>query len=90
LRQAFSLAIDRDAVNQIVYECTAVSGNHPFPPSSPWFDKDIPVPARDLDKAKALIKEAGFADHRLDDLHHLHGNGIVGDLQLDRHAVEAG
>ncbi|WSG74201.1 ABC transporter substrate-binding protein [Rhizobium beringeri] len=60
LRQAFSLAIDRDAVNQIVYEGTAVSGNQPFPPSSPWFDKDIPVPARDLDKAKTLIKEAGF------------------------------
>jgi peptide/nickel transport system substrate-binding protein len=60
LRQAFSLAIDREAVNQIVYEGTAVAGNQPFPPSSPWFDKDIPVPARDLDKAKALIKEAGF------------------------------
>ncbi|MGO8610258.1 ABC transporter substrate-binding protein, partial [Rhizobium johnstonii] len=44
LRQAFSLAIERDAVNQIVYEGTAVSGNKPFPPSSPWFDKDIPVP----------------------------------------------
>jgi peptide/nickel transport system substrate-binding protein len=60
LRQAFSLAIDREAVNQIVYEGTAVAGNQPFPPSSPWFDKDIPVPVRDLDKAKALIREAGF------------------------------
>ncbi|APO71710.1 dipeptide/oligopeptide ABC transporter substrate-binding protein (plasmid) [Rhizobium gallicum] len=60
LRQAFSLAIDREALNQIVYEGTAVGGNQPFPPNSPWFDKDIPVPARDLDKAKALVKEAGF------------------------------
>ena len=60
LRQAFSLAIDRDALMNIVYEGTAVAGNQPFPPNSPWFDKDIPVPARDLDKAKALIKEAGF------------------------------
>ena len=60
LRQAFSLAIDREAVNQIVYEGTAVAGNQPFPPSSPWFDKDIPVPVRDLDKAKALIRQAGF------------------------------
>ncbi|TCU15347.1 ABC transporter substrate-binding protein [Rhizobium sullae] len=60
LRQAFSLAIDRDALNQIVYEGTAVGGNQPFPPNSPWFNKDIPVPARDLDKAKALVKEAGF------------------------------
>lgn len=31
-----------------------------FAPNSPWFDKDIPVPARDVDKAKALVKEAGF------------------------------
>ncbi|SCW80659.1 peptide/nickel transport system substrate-binding protein [Rhizobium mongolense subsp. loessense] len=60
LRQAFSLAIDREALNQIVYEGTAVGGNQPFPPDSPWFDKDIPVPVRDLDKAKALVKEAGF------------------------------
>ncbi|APO78648.1 dipeptide/oligopeptide ABC transporter substrate-binding protein (plasmid) [Rhizobium etli 8C-3] len=60
LRQAFSLAIDREALNQIVYEGTAVGGNQPFPPKSPWFDKDIPVPVRDLDKAKALVKEAGF------------------------------
>lgn len=59
LRQAFSLAIDRDALNQIVFEGTAVGGNQPFPPNSPWFNKDIPVPARDLEKAKALMKEAG-------------------------------
>ena len=61
LRQAFSLAIDREAVNQVVYEGTSVAGNQPFPPNSPWYDKDIPVPARDVEKAKALMKEAGFA-----------------------------
>ncbi|MBP2549115.1 peptide/nickel transport system substrate-binding protein [Neorhizobium galegae] len=60
LRQAFSLAIDRDALNQIVYEGTAVGGNQPFPPNSPWFNKALPVPARDVDKAKALVKAAGF------------------------------
>lgn len=60
LRQAFSLAIDRDAAMQIVFEGTGVAGNQPFPPSSPWFDKNIPVAARDVDKAKALVKAAGF------------------------------
>ena len=59
LRQAFSLAIDREAVNQVVYEGTSVAGNQPYAPNSPWFDKDIPVPARDVEKAKALMKEAG-------------------------------
>jgi peptide/nickel transport system substrate-binding protein len=60
LRQAFSLAIDRDALNQIVYEGTAVGGHQPYPPTSPWFNKSLPVPARDVEKAKALVKEAGF------------------------------
>lgn len=60
LRQAFSLAMDREALMQIVFEGTAVAGNQPFPPSSVWFNKSVPVPARDVAKAKALIKEAGF------------------------------
>ncbi|OEC95586.1 MULTISPECIES: ABC transporter substrate-binding protein [unclassified Rhizobium] len=60
LRQAFSLAIDREAAMQIVFDGTGLAGNQPFAPNSPWFDKDIPVPARDVDKAKALVKEAGF------------------------------
>ncbi|CUB00884.1 ABC transporter substrate-binding protein [Pannonibacter indicus] len=60
LRQAFSLAIDRDALNQIVYEGTAVGGNQPFPPNSPWFNAALPVPARDVEKAKELMQEAGY------------------------------
>ncbi|HEX8048602.1 ABC transporter substrate-binding protein [Rhizobium sp.] len=60
LRQAFSLAIDRDAAMQIVYDGTGLAGNQPFAPNSPWYDKDIPVPTRDVDRAKALIKEAGY------------------------------
>lgn len=60
VRQAFSLAIDREALNQIVYEGTGLAGNQAFPPNSPWFDKDIPVPARDVAKAKALLKAAGY------------------------------
>ncbi|MBM7047010.1 MULTISPECIES: ABC transporter substrate-binding protein [Rhizobium] len=60
LRQAFSLAIDREAAMQIVFDGTGLAGNQPFAPNSPWFDKDVPVPARDIDKAKALVKAAGF------------------------------
>lgn len=59
VRQAFSLAIDREALNQIVYEGTAPAGNQPFAPSSPWYDEKIPVPTRDVAKAKALLKAAG-------------------------------
>ncbi|WP_102106728.1 ABC transporter substrate-binding protein [Oceaniglobus roseus] len=62
LRQAFSAAIDREAINQVVFEGSAAPGNQPFPPNSPWYDQDYPVPARDVEKAKALLAEAGFAD----------------------------
>ncbi|GAB4522363.1 MAG: ABC transporter substrate-binding protein [Roseibium sp.] len=60
IRQAFSLSLDRDAINQVVFEGAFAPGNQPFPPTSPWYDKDYPVPARDVDMAKALLKEAGF------------------------------
>ena len=59
LRQAFSLAIDREAIAKVAFEGTAMAGNQPFPPSSPWFNKSLPVLGRDVEKAKALMKEAG-------------------------------
>ncbi len=59
LRQAFELSIDREALNQVVFEGAFAAGNQPFPPNSPWYDKDVPIPARDVAKAKALMKEAG-------------------------------
>lgn len=59
VRQAFSLAIDREAINQVVFNGTVTPGDQPWPPSSPWFNKDVPVPARDVEAAKALLAEAG-------------------------------
>jgi peptide/nickel transport system substrate-binding protein len=59
LRQAFSLAIDRDAISQVAFEGTAAPGNQPFPPNSPWYDKQNPLEPRNVEKAKALMKEAG-------------------------------
>jgi peptide/nickel transport system substrate-binding protein len=59
LRQAFSLAVDREALNQVVFEGASAPGNQPYPPNSPWYNSELPVPTRDLEKAKALMKEAG-------------------------------
>lgn len=59
IREAFSLAIDRDAINQVVFEGQFAPGNQPFPPSSPYYDKKYPVPARDIEAARAKMKEAG-------------------------------
>ncbi|MGB3554560.1 MAG: ABC transporter substrate-binding protein [Jannaschia sp.] len=62
LRQAFSLAIDREAISQVVFEGTAAPGNQSFPPNSPWYDTDHPVAARDVEAARALLAEAGYPD----------------------------
>lgn len=62
LRQALSLAIDRNAINQVVFEGAFAPGNQPFPSTSPWYNKDFPVPERDVEAAKALLAEAGYPD----------------------------
>ncbi|MEW9920108.1 ABC transporter substrate-binding protein [Marimonas sp. MJW-29] len=62
VRKALSLAIDRNALNQVVFEGAFAAGNQPFSPTSPWYNADFPVPERDVEAAKALLAEAGFAD----------------------------
>ncbi|MGL4323468.1 MAG: ABC transporter substrate-binding protein [Beijerinckiaceae bacterium] len=59
VRQALSLAIDRKVLNDVVFEGTHPPTVQPFPPSSSYFMKELAVPARDVAKAKALLKDAG-------------------------------
>lgn len=59
VRQALSLAIDREAFNQVVFEGLYVPGNQWAAPGSGWYDERFPVPARDVDRARALLAEAG-------------------------------
>jgi len=59
VREAFELSIDRDALNQVVYEDQFVPGNQWVPPQSPYYVKSLPVPKRDVARAKQLLKEAG-------------------------------
>lgn len=66
IREAFSLAIDRDAINSVVFDGQASTGNQPFPPSSVFYDKNFPVPARDLDAAKKKMEEAGVKSVNLE------------------------
>ncbi|TDH64149.1 ABC transporter substrate-binding protein [Dankookia rubra] len=59
VRAAFELAIDRDAINQVVYEGAWTVTAQPVPPSSPYHVKEFKPQPRDLDTAKALLKQAG-------------------------------
>ena len=60
VRQALDLSIDREAINQVVYNGEFVPGNQWISPESPYYQKAFPVRPRDLAKAKALLNEAGI------------------------------
>jgi peptide/nickel transport system substrate-binding protein len=59
VRQALGLAIDRDAINQVVFNGEFVPGNQWVNPEHPYYQKSFPVQSRDVAKAKALMREAG-------------------------------
>lgn len=60
-RQAVSAAIDRDAIVRLVYQGRGAALWGPVTPGNRrWADPAIPHPARSLEKARALLKEAGF------------------------------
>ncbi|MBN9089857.1 MAG: ABC transporter substrate-binding protein [Reyranella sp.] len=60
VRQAFDLSIDRETLNQVVFNGEFVPGNQWVNPQHPYYQQKFPVPRRDLAKAKALMKEAGI------------------------------
>jgi peptide/nickel transport system substrate-binding protein len=59
VRQAFELSLDREAINQVVYNGEFMPGNQWVNPQSPYYQQAFPIPKRDIAKAKALMKEAG-------------------------------
>jgi peptide/nickel transport system substrate-binding protein len=61
VREAFESAIDREAINQVVFNGEFMPGNQWINPENPYYQKSLPVPKRDLAKAKALLKEAGVS-----------------------------
>jgi peptide/nickel transport system substrate-binding protein len=59
VRQALDLSIDREALNQVVFNGEFTPGNQWVSPTHPYYQKSFPVPKRDVAKAKELLKEAG-------------------------------
>ncbi len=62
LRQALSAVIDRQALSQVVFDGVTTPGNQQYAPDATFYAKDHAVPQRDLEKAKALLAEAGYPD----------------------------
>ncbi len=61
VRQAVNMAINKERIVTLINN-RAVPANQPLPPSMPGYDKAYAGYAYDVDKAKALLAEAGFAD----------------------------
>jgi peptide/nickel transport system substrate-binding protein len=60
LREALEYAIDRQALVQVLSDGEYLPGNQSVAPGTTFYTRSIPVPKRDVAKAKALIKEAGL------------------------------
>ena len=59
VREALELAIDRQGLAQVVMDNEATIGNQWVAPNNAFYAKNMPIPKRDIAKAKALLKEAG-------------------------------
>ena len=61
VRQALELSIDRDALNQVVFNGENQPGNQWISPTNPYYVKELSIPGQDVAKAKALLAAASRA-----------------------------
>ncbi len=59
VRRAFSLAIDRAALNEVAFDGQYIPSNQMEVPGSTFYDPAHPVPPRDIPAARKLMQEAG-------------------------------
>ncbi len=62
VRRALDLSIDRDAINEVVGGGIFQPAGQAFPPASPFFEKKFGPRKRDVQAARALLKEAGKSE----------------------------
>jgi peptide/nickel transport system substrate-binding protein len=61
-RQSVSAAVDREAIVRLVYQGRGAALWGPVTPGNRrWVNASIPHPARSLEQARTLLKEAGFS-----------------------------
>jgi hypothetical protein len=59
VRAAFELALDRQVINQVVYEGMYTPTAQPVPPTNPLHVPGFQPEPRNLDRARALLREVG-------------------------------
>ncbi|WP_424814265.1 ABC transporter substrate-binding protein [Roseococcus sp. YIM B11640] len=60
VREALEASIDREALNRVAFEGLYQPGNQSTPPGHPHHIAGLPVPGRDVARARALLREAGM------------------------------
>jgi peptide/nickel transport system substrate-binding protein len=60
VREAFELALDRDGIVQVAMDSEADVGNQWVAPANAYYSRNVPIPKRDVARAKALLAEAGI------------------------------
>ncbi|WP_052597648.1 ABC transporter substrate-binding protein [Aureispira sp. CCB-QB1] len=62
VRRAIAHLIDRDEMIESIFEGMAIKTNGPINPKKPYYNKNMPDIEYNIEKAKELLKEAGWAD----------------------------
>jgi peptide/nickel transport system substrate-binding protein len=62
VREAFELSLDRQGIVQVAMDGEADPGNQWVPPTNQYYARNVPIPKRDVARAKALLKEAGVTN----------------------------
>ena len=91
VRRALSMALDREALSQVVYGGLYLPNMQAIAPGSPYYAAGVPVPARDVAGARALLREAGItAPLRVDLLVYNTPQGVQAGEVIQAMANEAG
>ncbi|MBI1774950.1 MAG: ABC transporter substrate-binding protein [Proteobacteria bacterium] len=59
VREAFELAIDRNVINEVVFNGAYIPNNQPQAPGTDYYVKELPMPTRDVARAKQLLAASG-------------------------------
>lgn len=61
VREAFRLTLNRKAINTVVFNGLYTPGWQPYAVGNPWHITQIPEPQANINKAKQLLKQAGYS-----------------------------
>jgi peptide/nickel transport system substrate-binding protein len=62
LREAFEMAIDRKALNKVVFGGTVLPGCTPLSPASAWYDSSVKCTPYNPTQAKKLVQQSGVTN----------------------------